>query len=125
MRPFGNLSLAWGMRHFSQALSANPLLYVRAMLNPYVALGIAMLISVLLMRMALLSLADLSFVLPLTATGYVISAMLGKFFLREDVSLWRWAGALLIFAGIVIVGSTSREIGNVLDAGRASTSVLE
>lgn len=109
LRPFGNLSLAWGMRHFSQALSTNPFLYIRAMMNPYVALGILALILALLTRMALLSLADLSFVLPLTAMGYIVTTVLGKFFLREQVSLGRWIGTLLIFLGTVVVGSTSRK----------------
>ncbi|MGA8026075.1 MAG: DMT family transporter [Bryobacteraceae bacterium] len=113
LRPFGNLSLAWGMRHFSQALSTNPFLYVRAMMNPYVALGILALILALLTRMALLSLADLSFVLPLTAMGYIVTTVLGKFFLREQVSLARWIGTLLIFLGTVVVGSTSRKNNGV------------
>ncbi len=109
LKPFGNLSLAWGMRHFSQVLSANPFLYARAMLNPYVALGVLMLAGGLLMRMALLSLADLSFVLPLTATGYILSTLLGKFFLSENVSAWRWLGTLLIFLGTAIVASTKQK----------------
>ena len=107
LRPFGNLSLAFGMKHFPQVLSLNPFAYVQAMLNPYVALGILALILSLLTRMALLSLADLSFVLPLTATGYILSTLLGKLFLREHVSLDRWMGTLLIFLGIAVVGSTS------------------
>jgi len=109
LRPFGNLCLARGTRHFSQVLAMNPFVYVRAMLNPYIAIGIAMLILVTLMRIALLSLADLSFVLPLTATGYIISTFLGKFFLSEQVTWSRWIGTLLIFAGTVVVSSTSRK----------------
>lgn len=109
LKPFGNLSLAWGMRHFSQVLSTNPFLYARAMLNPYVALGVVMLAGGLLMRMALLSLADLSFVLPLTAIGYILSTLLGKFFLSEDVSAWRWLGTFLIFLGTAIVASTTQK----------------
>ena len=73
LRPFGNLSLAWGTKHFPQALSIHPVVYIRAMLDPFVALGIAMLILSLLTRLALLSLADLSFVLPVTAIGYVLA----------------------------------------------------
>jgi len=38
--------------------------YVAAMLNPYVALGMTLLIVWLLTRMALTEWADLSFVLP-------------------------------------------------------------
>lgn len=104
----GNLSIAWGMRHISEALSLNPLGYVRAMLNPFVALGIALLILWALTRMALFSWADLSFVLPLTAFGYVLAAIFGRIFLNEHVSSSRWLGTLLIFAGTAMVGATSQ-----------------
>jgi uncharacterized membrane protein len=107
MKAAGNLSLAWGMKHFPQAMSANPIPFIQAMFNPFVALGIAALILALLMRMALLSLADLSYVLPVTAIGYVIAALLGKTFLRETVSGQRWLGTVLIFAGAALVSSTS------------------
>jgi len=106
LRPFGNLSLAWGVKQSSQLLGMHPLLYLQAMLNPFVAVGISMLILALLTRLALLSLADLSFVLPLTATGYILSALLGKMFLNEQVSLNQWLGTLLIFLGVVLVGTT-------------------
>jgi len=106
LRPLGNVFLAWGMKHFPQVLSFNPIPYFRALMNPFVALGIGALVLGLLMRMALLSLADLSFVLPLTATGYVFSTLLGKFFLSEEVSSGRWLGTALIFLGTILVGST-------------------
>lgn len=76
------------------------------MLNPFVAAGISLLVLALLTRLALLSLADLSFVLPLTATGYILSAFLGKVFLNEHVTPTQWLGTLLIFFGVVLVGST-------------------
>lgn len=107
LRPFGNLCLAWGMKHFSAVLSMNPFLYLRALMNPFVALGIAALVLGLLTRMALLSLADLSFVLPLTATGYIVSTFLGKFFLSEQVTSARWVGTVLIFLGTALVSFTS------------------
>lgn len=107
LRPLGNVCLAWGVKHFPQVLSMNPLPYVRALANPYVALGIAALVLGLLTRMALLSLADLSFVLPLTATSYVFSTLLGRFFLSEQVSSGRWLGTALIFLGTTLVGSTA------------------
>src|ERR1700733_11237850 len=105
----GNTSMAWGMKQVPEKMSINPALYLRAMLNPFVAMGIAALILALLTRMALLSLADLSFVLPVTAIGYVIAVFLGKVFLHETVTRQRWLGTLLIFAGAVLVGSTSRD----------------
>ena len=109
LRPFGNLCLAWGTKHFPQVLAMNPVVYIRAMLNPYVALGIGMLILVTLLRIALLSLADLSFIVPLTSTGYIISTLLGKFFLNEQITLSRWVGILLIVLGTIVVSSTSHK----------------
>jgi drug/metabolite transporter (DMT)-like permease len=108
LRPLGNLSLAWGMKHFPRIVSISPLLYLRAVLNPYVAIGILLLILALLARMALLSLADLSYVLPMTAGGYVVSTALAELFLNENVSVKGWMGTLLVFLGAAIVGSASR-----------------
>jgi uncharacterized membrane protein len=107
LKAVGNLSLAWGMKHFPQSMSANPIPFIRAMFDPFVALGVAALILALLVRMALLSLADLSYVLPVTAIGYVIAAFLGKTFLSETVSNQRWLGTALIFIGAALVSSTA------------------
>jgi drug/metabolite transporter (DMT)-like permease len=107
LKAVGNLSLAWGMKHFPQVMSANPIPYIQAMFNPFVALGVAALILALLMRMALLSLADLSYVLPVTAVGYIIAAIMGKTILNEVVSGQRWLGTVLIFAGAALVSSTA------------------
>jgi drug/metabolite transporter (DMT)-like permease len=101
----GNLSLAWGMKHIAD-VGVNPFGYVHAMLNPFVATGIVFLILWLLTRMALMSWADLSFVQPLMAIGYVVAAVLGKIVLHEDVGLWHWIGIMLIFAGSILVSGT-------------------
>jgi drug/metabolite transporter (DMT)-like permease len=108
LRPLGNLSLAWGTKHFPQVLSLNPVVYLRVMVDPFVALGIAMLILALLTRMALLSLADLSFVLPVTAIGYVMATLFGQVFLHEAVSAQQWMGTVLIFMGTGLVGTTAQ-----------------
>jgi drug/metabolite transporter (DMT)-like permease len=109
LRAFGNLSLSWGTKHFPETLAANPLVYLRAMVSPLVTVGIAMLILAMLLRMAILGVADLSFVLPLTAIGYVFAALLGKFILHEDVTPGRWAGTALIFIGVALVGTTPQD----------------
>ncbi len=108
LKALGNFALAWGMKHTAEPASANPLHYLRAMLDPAVAAGVILLIISLLTRMALLSLADLSFVLPVTAIGYVLAALIGKYFLNETVSTQRWIGTVLIFIGAALVSSTSQ-----------------
>jgi uncharacterized membrane protein len=106
----GNLSLAWGMKHISE-VGMNPLGYVHAMLNPFVAAGIVLLVLWLLTRMALMSWADLSFVLPLMAIGYIVATILGRFVLHEQVGLPQWFGTFLIFGGSVLVGTTHHRSG--------------
>src|SRR6202051_4240331 len=106
LKAAGNSSMAWGMKQVPERMSMNPALYLRAMLDPFVAMGVAALILALLTRMALLSLADLSFVLPVTAVGYVIAVFLGKVLLHEAVTTQRWMGTLLIFVGDLLVRLT-------------------
>jgi drug/metabolite transporter (DMT)-like permease len=81
-----------------------PLEYVAVLFRPWVAMGVILLILWQLSRMALLSWADLSYVLPVTSVGYVIVALIGKLMLNEAISRQRWAGILLIMAGVALVG---------------------
>lgn len=104
----GNWSLAWGMKHDSPHMALSPIAVIRTIFSPWVGLGIVLLILWLLSRMALLSWADLSYVLPVTSVGYVLSAILGKYSFAEDISPARWAGIALIVAGTALVGRTER-----------------
>lgn len=108
LNALGNLSLAWGMKHAAIRVGLAPSGYLRDMLNPFVACGIALLILWLLTRMALLSLADLSYVLPVTAFGYFLAAVLGKLFLQEQITNLQWFGTSLIVVGIMVVGGTNQ-----------------
>ena len=97
----GNFALASGMRNRS---TAGVLDYLSVIFTPWVMVGITLLILWLLSRMALLSWADLSYVLPVTSLGYVANALIGRWFLNEQITAARWAGILLIVAGTVLVG---------------------
>ena len=110
--------MAWGTKHFPQTLATDPLAYLRAMLDPFVATGIVMLVVALLARLALLSVADLSFVLPMTAIGYVLAAILGRFVLNEPVSPHRWVAVTLIFAGAALVGSTPQNTTEKIEGSK-------
>ncbi|MBI2680147.1 MAG: EamA family transporter [Candidatus Solibacter usitatus] len=103
----GNSFLSRGMRGVGELLSLSPLPYIQALFNPWVALGASLLVLWLLSHMALLSWADLSYVLPVTAIGYVLVALTARVFLHEHVSPWRWAGIGLIVAGVMLVSRTA------------------
>jgi drug/metabolite transporter (DMT)-like permease len=77
--------------------------------NRYIFLGVVLLGIYFFLYLAALSWADLSFVLPLTAVSYIFAALLAKFFLKEDVSWFRWAGTLVIIAGIMLVALDGKQ----------------
>ncbi len=95
------------MQSVGEIVSLSPVPYIRALWNPWVALGTSLLIVWLLATMALLSWADLSYVLPVTSIAYVLVALVGRYVLHETVSWAHWAGILLIMAGVSLVGSTN------------------
>jgi drug/metabolite transporter (DMT)-like permease len=101
----GNSALTHGM-HELGPVGSTPAELIGALFHPWVAIGVALLIVWTLAHMALLSWADLSYVMPVTAIGYVVTAFAGKFFLSETVSLTRWIGIVLITAGVTLVGRT-------------------
>lgn len=80
-----------------------PLAFIASLFQPWVALGVALLIVWQLSRMALLSWADLSYVLPVTSIGYVLVALMGRLLLNEQITSTRWAGIFLIVAGVGLV----------------------
>jgi uncharacterized membrane protein len=96
---FGNFCLKRGM----PADFEGPLAYITVLFRPWVSLGVGLLILWLLSRMALLSWADLSYVLPVTSIGYVLVALASRVLLQEQITTQRWAGIVLIMAGVALV----------------------
>jgi drug/metabolite transporter (DMT)-like permease len=99
----GEAILAKGMKQ-TVNVSGPALQQVRAYLNPRVLLGTVLMATYFGMYMYALKLADLSFVLPLTAVSYLLGALLAKYYLHEQVTPTRWIGTLVIVLGVIIVG---------------------
>jgi len=102
----GNFALTVGMKRAPAA--AGP---VFALLQPFAAAGVVLLIAWMLLRLRLLQIADLSFVLPVTAVGYILNAAVGAALLGEHVTLARWAGAFLITGGAALTSMTPARSG--------------
>lgn len=75
----------------------------RMLRNPYLIAGVACLALSFFSFIGLLSYADLSFVVPLTAVGYILNTLGARFFLHEHVSRERWLGTLLVTFGIALI----------------------
>jgi drug/metabolite transporter (DMT)-like permease len=104
---WGDYLLSRGLHQVGSLIGRPPLAFIIALTNPWVALGVVLLISWLFSHMVLLSWADLSYVLPVTSIGYVLVALAGRFFLHESVSWMRWSGIIMIVAGVILVGRTA------------------
>jgi drug/metabolite transporter (DMT)-like permease len=81
-------------------------LVARALANPWLLAGVALQAVFFFTYLALLSRADVSQVLPLTALDYIVVALLAQAFLAEPVTATRWIGIALIVAGVALVSRT-------------------
>jgi drug/metabolite transporter (DMT)-like permease len=103
----GNFALSQGMRHFGSVLSVSLMSLLGIFANLWVACGVCLLAIWMLSQLSLLSWADLSYVLPVTAASYVLTAVLGALALGEYVSTAHWIGIAMIFMGVMVVGRTA------------------
>jgi drug/metabolite transporter (DMT)-like permease len=101
--PLGDTCLSLGMTRLPAVTLAHPAALIAAVFTPWVAAGIVLLIGFFASYLTALSWADLTFVLPATAFGNVIVALLARFWLNEPISLERWTGIALITLGVSFV----------------------
>jgi bacterial/archaeal transporter family protein len=102
----GNVALSYGMRETGVIISISPLDYLRAFAKPWIIAGVLVLAVWMITDLALLSRADLSFVLPVTASTYVLIAIAGHFWLGERISGLRWLGIVAISLGVLLAERT-------------------
>ena len=99
----GDTMLSHGMKQTGSISIHHLQGLVLAVLNPWVAVGIVLLLAFFASYMNALSWADLTYVLPATSLGYVLLAFVAKFALHEQVSPLRWLGIALISGGVGFV----------------------
>jgi drug/metabolite transporter (DMT)-like permease len=103
----GDLAVTHAMKQIGEVKSFSPraLLGVmwRALKSKWIWLGIALMTVAFFALLAVLSWAQVSFVVPATAANYVVGAAGARFLLKERVSQTRWAGLLLVAAGVALV----------------------
>ena len=69
----------------------------------YVFIGIVLYVLASLIWLVILSQAELSFVYPLISVGYVITAILSWFLFKENLTLVRFFGILMICGGVYLI----------------------
>ncbi len=99
----GDSMLSHGMKQTGSISLHHLQSIILAVGNPWVAVGIVLLLAFFASYMNALSWADLTYVLPATSLGYVLLALVAKFALHEAVSPLRWLGIALITGGVGFV----------------------
>jgi multidrug transporter EmrE-like cation transporter len=103
----GHVCLSKGMKTVGDLTEAPPSrlggMVARALSNGWVLLGVALQATFFSLYLTLLSRAEVSQVLPMTAIDYIVVALLAYILLGEAVTAARWAGIGLIVAGVFLV----------------------
>jgi drug/metabolite transporter (DMT)-like permease len=117
----GDAMLSHGMKQTGAISLQHPQAVILAVLNPWVAIGILLLLAFFATYTTALSWADLTYVLPATSFGYVLLALIAHFVLHEHVSVTRWLGIALISGGVGFIagGPALTEHGHDLDESKS------
>ena len=121
----GTTLLSRGMKQVGAAITSDldaaryGMVVLTTISNPNFIFGLLLLIAAFLLYLTLLSRADLSYVMPVTSFGYVITALLAVYLLGEEISIVRWCGIVLICTGVLLVSrgesTTAHELEGVKD----------
>ncbi len=106
----GDIFLAQAMKLFGEvtSYSSQSLLQLVGylMTSPWIYLGVFTLIASLLFYLIAISRLDLSYVLPIQASSYVLNALLAWLILGEQISWFRALATLMIAIGVFLVSWT-------------------
>ncbi|MBO3458697.1 hypothetical protein G7B40_020850 [Aetokthonos hydrillicola Thurmond2011] len=106
-----NLLVAKGMKQGGEISTIQPrelLRIVRRLANNRnIRLGFMFQACTFFLLLTLLSWANLSLVVPLASSGYVINILGAQFLLKEEVTRARWFGTLLVGVGVTLVSLSS------------------
>ncbi len=99
----GDVFLSRGMKQIGRISPTRWHDLLFAVTNPWVMVGILLLLVFFSSYLSSLSWADLSYIMPATSFGNVFTALLAKFYLHENIPVARWLGILLITFGVGFV----------------------
>jgi len=103
----GDVCIAKGMRRVGAIstvrLRALATLGTRVLCNGAFLLGLLCMASSFFAFLALLSWADLSFIVPATSLSFIVATLGAKWFLQERITRLRWIGTLLVCLGVALL----------------------
>jgi len=105
----GEIAITHGMKSTGEPERLRPRALLqflgRALRNGWFWAGIPLMALSFYSLLVLLSWEPITLVIPASALSYVVGTIGAKYILREDVSLARWVGVLLVCAGVALVAA--------------------
>jgi drug/metabolite transporter (DMT)-like permease len=105
----GEIAITHGMKATGEPAGLRPLELLqflgRALRNGWFWAGVPLMALSFYALLVLLSWQPISLVIPASALSYVVGTLGAKYILGEDVSVARWAGVVLVCAGVALVAA--------------------
>ncbi len=106
----GEIAITHGMKSVGEPVRLRPRFVLhflgRAVRNRWFWTGVPLLAFAFYALLVLLSWEPISVVIPASALSYVVGTLGAKYLLKEEVSSKRWAGVLLVCAGVALVAAS-------------------
>lgn len=103
----GEIAITYGMKSTGEPARLRPkelLIFLgRALRNGWFWAGVPLMALSFYSLLVLLSWKPITFVIPVSALSYVVGTLGAKYILGEDISTARWAGVVLVCAGVALV----------------------
>jgi len=105
----GEIAITHGMKSIGEPARLRPRAILqflgRAVRNGWFWVGVPLMALSFYSLLLLLSWEPISLVIPASALSYVVGTFGAKYVLREDVSIARWAGVVLVCIGVALVAA--------------------
>jgi drug/metabolite transporter (DMT)-like permease len=103
----GEIAMTFGMKQVGEPEKFRPRELLRfiwaAAKNSWIWLAVPLMAASFYSLLILLSWAPISLVIPASAFNYVVGTFGAKYLLKEDVTLKRWLGVMMVCAGVTLV----------------------
>ncbi len=105
----GEIAITHGMKATGEPAKLRPMAVLqflgRALRNGWFWAGVPLMAVSFYSLLLLLSWEPISFVIPASALSYVVGTLGAKYILGEEISVARWAGVILVCAGVALVAA--------------------
>lgn len=101
-----DLLQSWDMKRHGEVTNFAPSRLAALFARWPLALSVVFMAISFFAFLQLLQLEDLSFAVPATAASLVVETLLARVVLKEAVTPRRWAGALLVAAGVALLAQS-------------------